>query len=73
MKPRHQKIRCFYLKLVFQFFKVSVTLVVNTIFGLNSWEWCEYKLLYLALINLKRKKIQIFVIAPICGEAENSN
>ena len=73
MKPRHQKIRCFYLKLVFQFFKVSVSLVVNTIFGLNSWEWCEYKLLYLALINLKRKKIQIFVIAPIFGEAENSN
>ena len=60
MKPRHQKIRCFYLKLVFQFFKVSVTSVVNTIFGLNSWEWCEYKLLYLALINLKRKKIQVF-------------
>ena len=61
MKPRHQKIRCFYLKLVFQFFKVSVTLVVNTIFGLNSWEWCEYKLLYLALMNLKRKKIQVFL------------
>ena len=40
----------------FDLFKVLVALVVNPVFGHNSWECFEHKLHYFTLINFKRKK-----------------
>ena len=56
MIPGHKKKSPFLLKTRFYFLKLSDAVVVNPIFGHNSWESFEHKLLYLALINFKRKK-----------------
>ena len=53
---------------------MQVAVVVNPIFGRNSWEYFELKIHCLAVINFKRKEYwQYFVIAPLFWEAENSN
>ena len=56
MIPGHKKKSPFLLKTRFYFLKLSDAVVVNPMFGHNSWESFEHKLLYLALINFKRKK-----------------